>query len=792
MSAIYQPQRQAPIPDNNSGGPDRDITDDSEAASRLLRMLKAEENDALGYRQTDLQQQQIDALKHYFGEKYGDEEEGRSQVVTREVMETIQWTLPDLMRVFASGGNLIQLEETNESDSKYVKDAANYLAWILLVDNRGFRLMHDSAFDGLLHRNGWWACYWKDKEYRAPQRLTGISLEQLVQLNADPSIEIIDLEENPQSEAEGMTLTVRRTKSPARAEVVCIAPEDIRINGRAVEIDKARYVGRVIRMLRGEIAREWPDKRDEIMAYSGSAVSGPQNIRRGSDVRMERFRDQSDDWQATGNNAAQEIEVLQEYLRCDLDDDGYPEMIRSHRMGDLLLDAEEVEENPFGTWSYMPVPHRLIGLSQHDITQDLQRRSTVLTRAGLDAVYASVVSREAYDQNKVKDVAALTATYTGAKIPVDGDPAGAILPLSGGVDTATVAWEACAQLAVTLENRTGATRQTQGMDPDALLKGPHSGKAIDLLQTAGGARKELTARHLGDGFEVFLSKLYRLVCRNQNEPRQVKIGGKWCKFDPRTWNSDLRCRVHTGLGTGNRDQTLVGLQVIGERQADIISVAGPDNPMVTSENIHHTNEEICRALGYHSADGFFTEPPEVPVTDEQGQPVVDPQTGQPQTKPWAPQPQPDPAMAKAQADAQLQQQQQQIDAQNAQQEQDLKAKQAAGDMMLQQQKDGAALQAQQQKNAMEIQLAQQKAAAELQLARDKAALEAQLAQQAADREFQLGVMRLEMEERLERLKIEHQRAMHTEKLDATVQMNSDKLDTQEAIHKDRPGGSLAE
>ncbi|NBW16100.1 MAG: hypothetical protein EBR82_49765, partial [Caulobacteraceae bacterium] len=533
-----------------------------EREGELLRLLKAEENDALGYRQSELQQQQIDALKHLYGEPYGDEEDGRSRVVTREVFETISWAIPDLMRVFAGGGNTIYLEETSQQDSKFARDAADYLNWIFNVDNPGYDLLHDFAFDGLLHRRGFLACYWRDKEYAAPQTLTGLNITQVQKIAADPTTEIIGQNFDDESVG-GIALRVRKVKKPARAEIVTVAPEDMRLNGRAVDLESCRYVGRVLRMLRGEVARMWPEKAQAVMEYSGTAVSGPQNIRRGSDVRMERFRDNSDDWQATGNNAAQELQVLEEYLRVDLDGDGYPEMIRSYRLGDLLLEEEEVNENPFGSWTPIRIPHKFYGLSMDDITADLQRRSTVLTRAALDAVYQSVVNREAFDKNRV-ELDTLLATYAGAKIAVNGPPGDAIMPLTGGIDTANVAWNALNQLAVTLENRTGVTRQTQGLDPDALLKGPHSGKAIDLLQTAGAARKEVMARNMASGLEQFFGKLYRLLCRNQNEPRAAKIGGKWAQFDPSQWDENLRVHIHTGLGTGNRDQTLMGLQLIGQ------------------------------------------------------------------------------------------------------------------------------------------------------------------------------------------------------------------------------------
>jgi hypothetical protein len=746
---------------------------------KLLRQLKLEEQEALGYAQSEITGQQIDALKRYYGERYGDEEEGSSQVVTRELFETIQWSLADMMRVFASGANILTLEETTEEESKYAKDAADYLNWILLSDNRGRKILYNFFFDGLLHRNGWLACYWRDAEHSAPQELTGLTLGQVQQVLADSNVQIIK-EANIDGADGTISLTVRRVKTPPRAEIVSIAPEDMRVNGRCPELEQARYIGRVLRMLRGEALQLWPHKADEIENYAAASMDNA-STRRAGDVRQVRFKDNTVDVkQITEAGMSMQIEIMEEYLRVDLDDDGYPETIRCFRMGDCILEEEEVEENPFGMWSPLPVPHRLYGQSFDDIVSDLQRRNTVLTRSALNAVYQSVVNREAFDTNKV-NLDSLTATYSGAKVAVDGPPGDAILPLTGGLNTATVAWEALNQSAVTLENRTGSTRQTQGTDPDALLKGAHSGKAIDLLQTAGAARKELTARHAGEGLEDFISKLYRLVCRHQDQPKQAKVGGKFCVFDPRNWNSDLKVRVHTGLGTGNRDQTLMGVQWVSQFQQAIVEKLGPDNPMVTPAHIYRTFEEGVRTLGWHSADAFMNEPQDVPVTDQQGQPVVDPQTGQPATKPWAPPPQPSPEMAKVQADAQM-----------AQATHQLKTQEAQASLQLQSQKDAATLQAQEQKAALDLQLAREKAAADIDLANRKADAEIQLAWAKFQAEQELAREKMLLEAELAREKIEAQHEMHETALEADQEMHSESLDSDVKIATNRPGGALDE
>lgn len=778
MSVAYQPDQGALVSERDA----------IRREEKLVRILKAEEEDARGYAQSEVAEQQMEALRRYFGEAYGDEEDGRSQVTTREVFETIEWQRNDYARVLNDGGKLVYAEETREEHSKNARAAEDYMQWVVFSDNPGFFILDDFVFDGLLHRRGYIAAYWRTKEYRAPQTLTGLNIMQVQELINDPEIEIVGQDFDQESEAGGITLVVRRLKSPARLEIVSYAPEDVRLNGRSTDIDNGRYVGLVIRKLRGEIMREWPEKAEEIKQYSGGqAATG--FARQAEDVRSERFQDDDIDWQDGSDEASQELEVLEEYLRIDLDGDGYPELIRSYRLGDIILEEGEVEENPLGTWANIRIPHRFMALSQHDITADIQRMSTVLTRAGLDAVYQSVVNREAFDQTRVDADGPINSTYTGTKIPVNGDPTNAILPLVGGLNTATTAWEALEVVKRKLEDRTGATRQTRGLDSDQLSK-EHSGKALGMLQLSADARKEMTARNIAAGLSAFMCKVYRIICRNQNEPRQVKVGGQFCTFDPRTWNSDLKMTFHVaGL---NREHSLVGLRLIGEEQEKIIETLGPGNPNVTVKNRYRYQEELCRFAGQKDCGAFFTEVPDQPVMGPDGQPQVDPQTGQPAMQPWSPPPQPDPQMAKVEADAKARQA-----------EMGLKAEEAKANLALTQQKDQAQLEGDRERAALDLELAREKAAAEIQLAREKAAAEIQLANEKAAAELQLAREKMVMETELEREKMHLEASLRQQELDqahvhhegdvqAKRDMHSEKVTADVEISKNRSGGKLSE
>jgi hypothetical protein len=50
----------------------------------LASHLEQEISSALGYKDGKLTEQRSDAMDRYYGKKYGNEQEGRSQIVTRD------------------------------------------------------------------------------------------------------------------------------------------------------------------------------------------------------------------------------------------------------------------------------------------------------------------------------------------------------------------------------------------------------------------------------------------------------------------------------------------------------------------------------------------------------------------------------------------------------------------------------------------------------------------------------------------------------------------------------------
>jgi hypothetical protein len=66
----------------------------------LQGVISAEIYDAISFIDDDIGGNRALATEYYYGQLFGDEEDGRSQVVSMDVRDTVQGILPSLMRIF--------------------------------------------------------------------------------------------------------------------------------------------------------------------------------------------------------------------------------------------------------------------------------------------------------------------------------------------------------------------------------------------------------------------------------------------------------------------------------------------------------------------------------------------------------------------------------------------------------------------------------------------------------------------------------------------------------------------
>ena len=86
--------------------------------SELQGIITSDLEDAISYIDSDLSPIRAKGTEYYRGDPFGNEEEGRSQVVAMEVRDTVSAMMPSLMRVFFSTENVVEFLPRGPEDVK--------------------------------------------------------------------------------------------------------------------------------------------------------------------------------------------------------------------------------------------------------------------------------------------------------------------------------------------------------------------------------------------------------------------------------------------------------------------------------------------------------------------------------------------------------------------------------------------------------------------------------------------------------------------------------------------------
>jgi hypothetical protein len=167
--------------------------------------------------------------------------------------------------------------------------------------------------------------------------------------------------------------------------------------------------------------------------------------------------------------------------------------------------------------------------------------------------------------------------------------------------------------------RTGVSDSQQGLDPDVLNN--VSATAIAAMMKSNSGKLELIARIFAEtGVKSLFRGILHLLGKYQDEAKIVRMRGKFVTFDPRTWANEYDVSVNVGLGSGDREQKLAMLNMISQKQEQIIQAYGPSNPLVSVAQYRDTLARMIEAAGFKDASVFLNE-----ISPEQNAALSQPQ-----------------------------------------------------------------------------------------------------------------------------------------------------------------------
>jgi hypothetical protein len=662
---------------------------------KLKSILENEIDNAIGYLDTETTQARTKALEYYLRQPYGNEVEGRSQIVTGEVAEAIDGALPQLVRVFTQSDDIVRFEPKHPGDEEGAKQATDYCNWVFYSQNPGFTILHNWFKDALLQKNGVVKCYWDIKEDVTKEEYRGLTDDEMVMLLSDGKYEIVAQDTTVLDGGVGEdgapilmqshdVIVAKRTQSGS-VKVENVPPEEFLISKRARSVADSPFVAHRKLLPRSDLIAMGFDP--EIVANLPS-----YNDLSYTDERIARYsRGEQPDEEASLDESMQEVEVYEAYLRTDYDGDGVAELRQIFYAGSDILSNVETDYLPFHSLCPIPIPHKFYGESLADRSMDIQLIKSTVVRQMLDNLYLSNNARVGAVEGQVNLDDLLSVTPGGV---VRMKNPQAIVPLSVPSVIAQ-AFPMLQYLDDAQAKRTGVSDMQQGLNPDVLQN--VTAAAVAASTAAAGGKLELIARIFAEtGVRTLFQGILQLLCKYQDKPTLMRMRGKYIPIDPRSWSNEYDVDISVGLGTGNKAEQMTMLQMVLAKQEAILQQFGPANPLVTVGQYRNTLGRFIEAAGFTDSAEFFKE-----VTPE-----IEQQLAQPK------QPQPDPTVQaliqQSQAQIQIAQQKAQADVQAAQQkamaEIELQREKAAADIQIQREKAAASLQLKQEELAAEIQL----------------------------------------------------------------------------------------
>jgi len=681
----------------------------------LLSFLQQEEQSS---RDTALDNDRAAALSFYLGDPYGNEVDGRSQLVTREVASTTDFDLISILRTCTSTDRIVEFEVDDVSMKQAEDEAGRLIHFTFMRKQNGYRVLQDWVKLGLLEKTGivktWCEHKLKPMVVEVPEQAFGQNDDGTLHIDGNQVVgepehinpdEVIDDGMGGTMPAPAIHRATVKIPLPPAFRTAAVPNEEFGASPDTVELDDSPYLYHAQQKSLSELhemgfefddATLWGDNPDARVI--SNARDSQRSKRQYESVRPGPMR---------------LVWFREEYTFFDLNGDGIAERIKVERVGRTILTRggkpaiEEIDDQPFVEWCPYPMPARRVGQSLADKCMDIQYVNSTLLRQGMDSLYQSTNPRVLLHENSIGDntIDDLLTVRSGGLIRYIGaaEPTPwATLPVH------EQAFNGMEMQNNMLETRTGVTRMNQGLDRDTFDR---TATGTQLIQGAGETMQEYRARNFVEGFRVLALKMYKLM-RQYGQPVQMIVNGKQAVIDPTKWPEEINVKVNVGLGTGNKDKRLM----LTERAIESASNGMEQgSPLFTPTNLYNLTVQWLRDADIGNPADYVTQPPE-------------PEEGEGQDA----QSKPDPEAIKAQGEAQATVVKEQSAHEQAMARLQLQQEEQQTSAALKSQQNDQELAAKREKAALDIELARQKAEAELTLAQQQQAFEMDL----AERRFQ--------------------------------------------------------
>ena len=578
----------------------------------LVSIIQSHRADSLGVEDGELTNERAEALDRYHGRPYGNEMEGRSAVVSRDLSEAVDWAMPAIMRIFTQSGSVAEFDPVSQEDEAQAEIETDYVNQVIMKDNAGWLVLHDAIKDTLLLKNGYVKHWWEETEKIEEPKYRGLVIEEVQKLMQDLQADGAEVQIKAQEEhqiigANGpmsvFDLDLKITRKLGKVVLEAVPTEEIRVSRKCRgSLQTSPFVEHVTRKTRSDLIELGMGREfvESLPAYADNITSTQRTSRDSV----------SDETSALGHafndRSMDEIEYCEAYIKVDWDGDGVAELRRVVTVGNEIPDGDEwnepIPEVAITGFVAKRVPHRHVGESLYDDLADLQLIKTTLLRQLLDNVYST--NNNQWLVNERVNLADFMVSLPGGVKRIEG-----MEPVQSAVQ-AIQATPIVQQILPVVdyidgikESRTGISKSMTGLDPDS-LNDVTKGAFMENMNRASQKVEMITRLIAESGVKEMVLRVHSLLMRYQDKQRIIRMKGKYVPVNPQEWRERTDLTVKVGLGTGNEEDRQRKLMMVAQMQRDMLGPQG----MVDAPHAFALFSDVAKAMGFDMPDKYAMSP----------------------------------------------------------------------------------------------------------------------------------------------------------------------------------------
>lgn len=573
---------------------------EEDRSSEIHAIIQTGLEEAIQFYEEHLEPDQVKATDYYYGRPFGDEQTGRSKVVSTDVRDAVKSQLASLLRIFFSTEHTVEFRPKGPEDEEVALQQTEYVRHVVTEDNEGFLTFYSAFKDALVRRLGI-IKWWRDEVVRTSStRYTGMSEIQIQFLTEDPAVEIEVLGETGFDQETGQPLfdvMVTHTESEGVDRIAAVPPEEFIYTPNARDIDSAPLVAHVREVPVSELMSMGidPDIIDNAVGKTRALSSENLDIARQFHGTETGFDSEEKDY------SQRPVLFAEVYALVDVDGSGISERRMFHCVGPDFQVVNGLgypcDDVPFALFCPDPEPHTIVGLSTYDLLKDVQRVKSQVLRSTLNSLALSVEPQLEVVAGEVNMQDVLNPEVSGiirVRKPgmlreiKHGFVGGDTLPVLSYYDEIK-------------ENRTGISKAAAGLDADSLQSATKAAVAATL--TGAQQHIEMIARVFSEtGMKRLFLGLLRQIVKHQDRTRVVRLRGQYIEVDPRHWDANRDVTINVALGQGAPEDRIMALTGILGLQRELMQAG---SPLVTNVELRKTLAKAAELAGFRNSDEFF-------------------------------------------------------------------------------------------------------------------------------------------------------------------------------------------